>query len=313
MPLPADDRNAQSHGRDDLQAALASCATAVERELETHLDDPGDTSKRLVQAMRHAALDGGKRVRPFLVIESARIFDQTGAVPLRVAAALECIHCYSLVHDDLPAMDDDKLRRGKPTVWAAYDEWTAILAGDALLTLAFDMVSDPALPLANAAKLNIIRSLSRASGWRGMVGGQAIDLEADKLDKPADPDEAHIRHLQSLKTGALLVFGATAGARIADADADALAALDAYGRAIGLAFQIADDLLDAEGDAATMGKAVGKDADAGKATLVGLLGRERARQELNAAHEQAISHLAPFGARADRLRALAGFIVSRKH
>ncbi|MEO1694355.1 MAG: polyprenyl synthetase family protein [Pseudomonadota bacterium] len=285
----------------------------TETYLDASLSRRGDAPKRLAEAMRHASLGGGKRIRPFLVIESARMLGHQGLGPLAVAAALECIHCYSLVHDDLPAMDNDLLRRGRPTAWRAYDEWTAILAGDALLTIAFEMVSLPAVPLSDRAKLSLVNELARASGWHGMVGGQAIDLEADKLGHPEAPDETHVRTLQAMKTGALIRFGATAGALIDGANASVHASLEAYGRAIGLAFQIADDLLDAEGDAETVGKAVGKDAAAGKATLVGILGAERARAELAAAHTAAIAALEPFGDDATSLTALADFIVTRNH
>ncbi|MEO1650028.1 MAG: polyprenyl synthetase family protein [Pseudomonadota bacterium] len=300
--------------RDALFATrLDEAATATEVFLTTALSGHGDAPERLMAATRYSALDGGKRLRPFLVLESARLFGQVGAAPLQVAAALECIHCYSLVHDDLPAMDNDALRRGKPTAWKAYDEWTAILAGDALLTFAFELLSDPALDLEPQTKLALVRRLAQASGTQGMVGGQAIDLAADKLGVPAEPDVAHVRKLQAMKTGALILFGVEAGAIIGHASADQRGHLNDYGRAIGLAFQIADDLLDVEGDAAEVGKAVGKDADLGKATLVKLLGVEQARQTLNDAHAEALKHLEPFGDAADVLRATADFIVARRY
>ncbi|MEM7775692.1 MAG: polyprenyl synthetase family protein [Pseudomonadota bacterium] len=268
--------------------------------------------ERLRDAVKHAVLSGGKRLRPFLVIESAQLFGVSRDRALPVAAALECIHCYSLVHDDLPAMDNDTLRRGQPTVWSAFDEWTAILAGDALLTLAFEILSDPLNKIGSAEhRLALTQRLATASGWLGMVGGQCIDLEADKLGQPKDPDEAHVRKLQSMKTGALICFAVEAGAILGDATPDQFAAISRYGRALGLAFQIADDLLDVEGSADVVGKATGKDAEAGKATLIGVLGLNRARQELEAAHDDAHRSLAQFGPEADMLRATAGFVIKR--
>lgn len=297
---------------DAFETRLAACAQATDADLAKRLS-AGSGPARLGEALTHAVLGGGKRLRPFLVIETARLFDVGAEEAQPVASALECIHCYSLVHDDLPAMDNDTLRRGRPTVWKAFDDWSAILAGDALLTLAFEILSDPAWAVANDRKLELVRHLSIASGANGMVGGQYIDLEADKLGRPENPDEAHIRKLQSMKTGALILFATEAGAILASADAMARAALVGYGRALGLAFQIADDLLDAEGDAATVGKAVGKDAAAGKATLVGILGRDAARAELDRAHATALAHLVPFGGRADILRQAADFVIARDH
>jgi farnesyl diphosphate synthase len=230
---------------------------------------------------------------------------------LDTAAALECIHCYSLAHDDLPAMDNDTVRRGRPTVWAAFDEWTAILAGDALLTLAFEILSAPSVHANPEVRLALVGGLAKAAGVRGMVGGQALDLEAERIV----PDQAHtvadVVHLQSLKTGALIRFACEAGAILGEASAAERAALQAYGTAIGLAFQIADDLLDAEGCAETVGKAVSKDAAAGKATLVSLMGLEAARAELNRAEQAAIDSLAPFGARAAVLAEAARFVARR--
>lgn len=267
---------------------------------------------RLRNAVAHAVLSGGKRLRPFLVIESAALFGVKSATAIPVAAALECVHCYSLVHDDLPAMDNDRVRRGRPTVWAAFDEWTAILAGDALLTLAFEILANGDLADIPAdARLKLIRALAAASGWQGMVGGQCIDLEADKLGQPVRPNEAHVRRLQSMKTGALIRYGAEAGGVLGGATPHQQSALTAYGRELGLAFQIADDILDAEGDAERMGKAAGKDAAAGKATLIGVLGIEAARLELTRAHRSALASLEQFGPEADMLRAAADFIVAR--
>ncbi|MGF1651509.1 MAG: polyprenyl synthetase family protein, partial [Hyphomicrobiaceae bacterium] len=279
-------------------ARLQQHATSVEHHLAAILHRERGAPERLVAAMRHAVLGGGKRLRPFLVIESAALFDVDPTAALDVAAALECIHCYSLVHDDLPAMDNDELRRGQPTVWRAFDEWTAILAGDALLTLAFEIIACDASSVPRARKSALVAELASASGWAGMVGGQCIDLEADKLGEPRCATIDHIRRLQSMKTGALILFAVKAGAILGDAAAHERAALDRYGRAIGLAFQIADDMLDVEGSAEAMGKAAGKDAAAGKATLVGLLGLPDAKTALREAHAEALSSLGSFGAKA---------------
>ncbi|MCU0831191.1 MAG: polyprenyl synthetase family protein [Rhizobiaceae bacterium] len=262
---------------------------------------------RLVAAMRHGALDGGKRLRPFLLMESARLFGEPGDALMRVGTALECIHCYSLIHDDLPAMDDDDMRRGRPTVHKAFDEATAILAGDGLLTLAFDIIADPATALPDPIRVALVLELARASGLGGMAGGQALDLEAER----DAPDEAGIIRLQAMKTGALLRFAARGGAIAMGASPDAVARLTRYGEITGLAFQIADDLLDLTADAATMGKATGKDAARGKGTLVSLHGPDWARARLAQLEAEAAATLAPFGAKAARLNALAAFIGSR--
>jgi farnesyl diphosphate synthase len=292
---------------------LAAAASAVETRLQAILDETsGSVPQRLAAAMRHAVLGGGKRFRPFLVIESARLFDVPAAQAVEVAAALECIHCYSLVHDDLPAMDNDEMRRGRPTVWKEFDDWTAILAGDALLTLAFEIVARPATNPSAEVRAALTVALAQASGRAGMVGGQAIDLEADKRGEPAVASIAHIRRLQAMKTGALIRFGAEAGGLLAKASQADLAALRTYGDHLGFAFQIADDLLDAEGDSATVGKATGKDAAAGKATLVSLMGIPAAREKLREVEAAAIAALAPFGARGDVLAEAARFVVQRK-
>ncbi len=267
---------------------------------------------RLLAAIRHATLGGGKRFRPFLVIESAALFGLNETLALDPAAALECIHCYSLAHDDLPAMDNDTMRRGQPTVWKAYDEWTAILAGDALLTLAFEILASPAVHAQAGVRLELISGLAKAAGAAGMVGGQALDLEAERLNHERALSAVEVLHLQSLKTGALIRFACEAGAILGEASAAERAALRNYGDSLGLAFQIADDLLDAEGDAETVGKAVSKDAAAGKATLVSLMGLDAARAELKRAEQSAIDALEPFGQRADMLREAARFVASRK-
>lgn len=264
--------------------------------------------QHLLAAMRHGTLNGGKRLRPFLVQESAALFDGNAHAAARVGAALECLHSYSLVHDDLPAMDDDDLRRGQPTVHKAFDEATAILAGDSLLTYAFDIIAAPETELAPERKVELVLALSRAAGIGGMAGGQALDLAAETLA----PDEHGITTLQAMKTGALLRFGCEAGPIIAGASSDDRARLRRFGEIIGLAFQIADDVLDVTSDAATMGKATGKDADRGKATLVARRGLEWAEQELDRLIENAIQLLAPYGEKAEVLVASARFIANRK-
>jgi farnesyl diphosphate synthase len=267
---------------------------------------------RLLEALRHATLGGGKRFRPFLVIESAALFGLGEDQALDTAAALECVHCYSLVHDDLPAMDNDALRRGVPSVWKAFDEWTAILAGDALLTIAFEILSTQGVHPDAGARLALISGLARAAGAAGMVGGQALDLEAERGPDGGPRSLAEVLHLQSLKTGALIRFACEAGAILGGATAPQREALLRYGAHVGLAFQIADDLLDAEGDAATVGKAVSKDAAAGKATLVSLMGVEAARAELRRVEQAAIDALAPFGAKGEVLAEAARFVANRK-
>jgi farnesyl diphosphate synthase len=272
----------------------------------------GTVSDRLFKAVGHAALGGGKRFRPFLTVETAALFGVAPEASITAATAIECLHCYSLVHDDLPAMDNDELRRGQPTVWKAFDEWTAILAGDALLTLAFEMLASPDSHEDPAVRLALISGLAVAGGAAGMVGGQALDLEAEKLGKPATPDLAHIRRLQSKKTGALITFACEAGAILGGAGRGQRQAIRDYGEAVGLAFQIADDLLDAEGDAATVGKAVAKDAAAGKATIVSLMGLEAARAELACVEQAAIDAASLFGARGETLIEAARFVARRE-
>lgn len=283
-------------------------ATLLARLLDTRpLDGEIARPDRLMAAMRHGALNGGKRLRPFLLAESARLFDKTGDAVMRVAAALECVHCYSLIHDDLPAMDDDDLRRGRPTVHRAYDEATAILAGDSLLTFAFDIIADPATDLADRVKTSLVLKLARAAGPGGMAGGQALDLAA-ATDRP---DEDGIIRLQAMKTGALIRFACEGGAIAANAPSADRERLAAFGSAIGLAFQLADDLLDLTADAGTLGKATGKDAGAGKATLAGLHGAEWTRRQLDALVEEACGLLEPYGARAALLQDAARFVASR--
>jgi farnesyl diphosphate synthase len=309
--LPADD--------DGFVARLARVARDVDERLVSHLDRvSAETPPRLLAAMRHAVMTGGKRFRPFLVIEMARLLggSEAAARAIDVAAALECVHAYSLVHDDLPAMDNDELRRGQPTVWKAYDEWTAILAGDALLTLAFEIIAraadEPGAPLTAASGLALIWRLAAAAGPAGMVGGQMLDLEAEKLGEPRRPSAAHVRRLQSMKTGALLVFACEAGAIVAGASPEAVAAARIYGEALGLAFQISDDLLDVSGDPAVVGKAVGKDLALGKATLVAIEGADAARRHLEAAVARALAAVAAYGDKAGALSEAARFQLTRQ-
>ncbi len=303
-------------GEEAFNARLNAVAADVEAMLDALLAPaplPGEQARpqRLLDSMRYAALDGGKRLRPFLVMESARLFGVEGAGVLRAACALELVHCYSLVHDDLPAMDDDDLRRGKPTVHRAFDEATAILAGDGLLTYSFDVMADPATHPDPAVRCELALGLARASGLGGMAGGQMLDLAAEASGLALSRSE--IERLQAMKTGALLRFGAEAGAIFAKAPADERMALVAYGQALGAAFQIADDILDAEGDEAAMGKRVAKDAGRNKGTLVGALGIEAARTLRDALARQAVNALAPFGARADVLAEAARFTARRAH
>ena len=294
------------------EALLGARAGALEGLLRRLLDArtlSGEIARpeRLMAAMRHGVLNGGKRLRPFLVMESAALFAADGEAALRVAAALECVHCYSLIHDDLPSMDDDDLRRGQPTVHKAFDEATAILAGDALLTLAFDILADEATTLPAERRAALVLALARAAGAGGMVGGQMLDLEAERIR----PDEAGIIRLQAMKTGALIRFACEAGAIIAGASQEDRERLAEFGSAIGLAFQLADDLLDLTADVSQMGKATGKDAAAGKATLVALHGAPWARKQLHGLVDQAHALLEPYGDQAALLRAAASFVAAR--
>jgi farnesyl diphosphate synthase len=291
---------------------LAEAARAVEAELSRLLDAEvtAGAPERLVAAMRHATLGGGKRLRPFLVMECARLFTTDLGPALRAAAALECIHCYSLVHDDLPSMDNDDLRRGQPTVHKAFDEWSAILAGDSLLTLAFEILGEPATHPDPAIRSQLVVLMAKASGAAGMAGGQGLDLEFDKLGRPAIPDLAHVARLQAMKTGALIRVACEAGAVLGQATPAERTALVRYGTLLGAAFQIADDLLDIEGDAAVVGKATGKDVR--KATVASVLGIDAAKARLATLQRDAIAALAPFGSRAEVLTAAATFVAERK-
>jgi len=287
---------------------MAVTSEELERVLNQILVVPTGAEARVYKAMRHSIFSGGKRLRPFLVMTSADLFGVERRYSVRVAAALECVHCYSLIHDDLPAMDDDDMRRGKPTVHIEYDEATAILAGDALLTVAFEILADEATHPDSRVRCKLISKLAKASGPQGMVGGQMIDLTADEHDL----DERAIFRLQNMKTGALIAFAAEAGAILGGVSKQSSASLAGYARDVGLAFQIADDLLDVEGDAAELGKAVGKDEDAGKATLIGIMGIERARRQAEILADQAIDHLKEFDKKADLLRAVAHFAIKRR-
>jgi farnesyl diphosphate synthase len=302
----------------DFTRRLTAVAAEVEKALESLLTDtplPSESARpaRLVASMRHAALGGGKRLRPFLVVESAALAGATGQGPLLAGCALECLHCYSLVHDDLPSMDNDDLRRGQPTVHKAFDEATAILAGDGLLTLAFDVLARPEVHPSANVRIALVLDLARAAGLGGMVGGQLLDLAAEgRFDGKRALTQDEIVTLQSMKTGALLRFACRAGGILGQADAATRDALDRYGKAVGQAFQIADDLLDVESDTATLGKATGKDAAAGKGTLVSMLGIAGAHAKLDELIAEAESALSPFGAKADILRAAARFIAQRR-
>jgi farnesyl diphosphate synthase len=298
-----------------LNAVAADTETLLERLMgSAALEGERSRPSRLLAAIRYGSLGGGKRFRPFLVVESAVLFGVARSHALLAGAALECVHCYSLVHDDLPAMDNDDLRRGRPTAHRAFDEATAILAGDGLLTYAFDILARPETHPSAEVRVKLVAALARAAGLGGMVGGQILDLAAEgrfpDVTKPQSLSE--VETLQAMKTGALIRFGCVAGAILGQAGNDHLKALDRYGAAVGQAFQIADDLLDVEGDAATVGKQTGKDAAAGKATIVGVLGIEKSKQRLAELVAEASSALAAFGERADVLKAAARFVAERQ-
>jgi farnesyl diphosphate synthase len=296
-------------------AAVAADTEALLGSLLGQMAMPGETARpeRLLAAMRYAVLGGGKRLRPFLLVETSALFGVRRDGALLAGAALECLHCYSLVHDDLPAMDDDDLRRGHPTVHKKFDEATAILAGDALLPLAFDIISRSEVHADANVRVALVAELARASGLGGMAGGQMLDLAAEgRFAGKRTLAEDEITTLQAMKTGALIRFACRAGAILGRADATAQANIDRFGAAIGQAFQIADDLLDIEGDSATVGKATSKDAAAGKATLVSALGVGGAHARLDALIAEADAALAPFGTKADTLRAAARFIAQRR-
>ncbi len=291
----------------DFLNSLRKSAEAVNLTLERLLEMHDDPETELIEAMRYAVLDGGKRIRPFLTVSSADLFNVETERSLRVAAAIEMVHCYSLVHDDLPAMDDDELRRGQPTCHVKYGEATAILAGDALLTRAFEVLADDKTHPDPHVRSDLVMALSKAAGPAGMVGGQMLDLIAEE----SDLNMPEITRLQRMKTGMLIAVSCEAGAILGKATQGASHALHAYAHDLGLAFQIADDLLDVEGDENTVGKRTGKDEEAGKATFVSLLGAERAREQAQMLVAQACEHLDLFGEKADSLKNMARFVVDR--
>lgn len=290
-----------------LNEAIAQVAADVDDLFDTLLAVPDDPMQRLFEAMRHAAIGGGKRLRPLLVVATAGIFNVARSYALRAGTAVEAIHVYSLVHDDLPCMDDDDMRRGKPTVHKAFDEATAVLAGDSLHALAFEILADPATHPDPFTRGEMIATLATASGPDGMAGGQMMDLEAEK----SNFDLPTVTRLQALKTGALIAASVEIGAILGHVAPEGRTHLRGYARDIGLAFQIVDDIMDVEGDETLAGKALGKDAEAGKATFVSLMGLERAKQQAEILVEQAISHLSSYGHEADLLRAIARYILER--
>ncbi|MFN7746970.1 MAG: polyprenyl synthetase family protein [Hyphomonadaceae bacterium] len=292
----------------DLEKRLEETADRITVALDTLIPRVQGPEARLMSAMRYAALGGGKRLRPFLVLETGRLFGVDERCLLRVAAALECIHSYSLIHDDLPCMDDDDLRRGRPTVHIAYDEATAVLAGDALLTIAFEILADPQTHADPNIRIALVGRLAEASGARGMVGGQMMDMIAEELGD----DIAAVTRMQRLKTGMLITYAVEVGALMGRASDEAKHALSAYAHDLGLAFQIKDDILDAEGSTEEVGKAVGKDADKGKATFVSLLGLDGAKQRVILLADQARAHLSMFGARAQYLNQIIDTITQRR-
>ncbi|PHZ85848.1 polyprenyl synthetase family protein [Paremcibacter congregatus] len=287
--------------------ALRDVAELVEEKLIKLLPKAVDLEQQVIDAMEYALLAGGKRVRPFLVMESSRICGVGESSALRVAAAVECAHTYSLIHDDLPCMDDDDMRRGQPSVHKKFDEATAVLAGDALLTLAFEILADEQTHANPRVRCELITALAKALGANGMVGGQMFDLLAENQDL----DKIRITRLQRMKTGALIVFSGESGAILGMAEERRCQALRGYAHDVGLAFQIVDDLLDEEGDSDDLGKTAGKDSKAGKATFVSLAGVDAARTKAFMLTDQAIQHLDIFGDNAENLRNLAKFIINR--
>jgi len=288
--------------------SLSRAAAEIDALFETILPDPPDPRRRLFQAMRHAAVGGGKRLRPLLTLASANLFGVPRGGAIRAALAVECVHVHSLIHDDLPCMDDDDLRRGKPTVHRAFDEATAVLAGDSLLALAFGILADPATHADGGIRAELCAELSRAAGAWGMAGGQMLDLLAASGSENLDS----ITRMQRLKTGALIAWCVEAGAIMGRAPAEARTSLRGYAQCLGLAFQIADDLLDHEGDEKTVGKRLRKDDDRGRVTFLTLLGSERARRQADLLVDQAAEHLRGFGEEARLLDAIARFCVSRR-
>lgn len=294
---------------DDFLTQLSAVASQMEVVLTAHLPEPAGHQSTIMDAMRYAALGGGKRLRPFLMVETARMLGHESEGVFIAAAALECLHVYSLVHDDLPCMDDDYLRRGKPTVHKAYNEAMAVLAGDGLLTHSFELLAMKAVHEDANIRLGLISGLAKAGGTHGMIGGQVIDISVSETDR----DEALITQLQELKTGALIEYAVNAGALLAGASKNQHASLQNYAQDMGLAFQIKDDILDVEGDAKLVGKAVGKDENLGKATFVSILGLEGARDKAAYLGVRAKSHLEPFGKHAQTLCDTVDFVLHRSH
>jgi farnesyl diphosphate synthase len=295
----------------DFESALTHTATAVERTMDRLLPKGETGEARIFEAMRYSSLGGGKRLRAFFVLAGATLFKVSPLAAQRTASAIEFVHAYSLIHDDLPAMDDDDLRRGKPSCHKQFDEATAILAGDALQALAFEVLAHEETHGDPAVRTVLVAELAKASGAQGMVGGQMLDLLAEDQDA-REMSIGAITRLQRLKTGALISFACTSGAILGKAAEPMRLALQAYAHDLGLAFQIVDDLLDVEGSAAELGKTPGKDAEQGKATFVSILGRERARAQAALLAGQAAAHLEPFGPPADLLRQAANFVVARR-
>ncbi len=292
-----------------LAEALARIARDIDAKFDALLPVPAEPRSRLIEAMRYAAIGGGKRLRPLLLTATADIFRVDRDTAVRAGAAVEAIHVYSLIHDDLPCMDDDELRHGKPTLHRAFDEATAVLAGDALHDLAFEILADPVTSGDPFTRIELVGALATASGAQGMAGGQMMDMVAESETF----DLSTVTRLQQLKTGALLGASVEMGAVLGKIAPEGRTHLRGYARDIGLAFQIADDLLDHDGDQALAGKALRKDSEAGKQTFVSLLGPDRAREQARMLVDQAIAHLAQYGAEAELLRALARYIVERKH
>ena len=290
-----------------LQDSLAQIAVDIDQQFDVLLQLPGDTRDRLYAAMRHAAIGGGKRLRPLLVTATAALFHVDRAVALRVGTAVEAIHVYSLVHDDLPCMDDDDMRRGKPTVHRAFDDATAVLAGDSLHALAFEILASSQTHTDPFIRGELVSTLALASGPEGMAGGQMMDIEAEK----SAFDLQTVMRLQALKTGALIAASVEMGAILGHIPPEGRTHLRGYARDIGLAFQIADDIMDVEGDPELAGKALQKDAAAGKGTFVSLMGLERAKQQADMLVQQANEHLSTYGSEADLLRAIANYITER--
>lgn len=292
-----------------LHDSLAQIAVDIDQEFDTLLQLPGDARDRLYAAMRHAAIGGGKRLRPLLVTATAALFHVDRTVALRVGTAVEAIHVYSLVHDDLPCMDDDDMRRGKPTVHRAFDDATAVLAGDSLHALAFEILANPQTHADPFVRGELVSTLALASGPEGMAGGQMMDIEAEN----AAFDLQTVMRLQALKTGALIAASVEMGAILGHIPPEGRTQLRGYARDIGLAFQIADDIMDVEGNPELAGKALQKDAEAGKGTFVSLMGLDRAKQQADMLVAQANEHLSIYGAEADLLRAIANYITERDH